>query len=184
MANHEHGAGSGHGKGMAFRDQIAGAVVDAVNPQGHDTIYDIGSGDGHYSAQFAEKALRVVAFDARPDVFQGENYQQSNITAVPGNICPWAEAHGFQDASQVFFSNSFHDMPCQEKLLELLGSTLRPTSRLNFVEFKLATPFGPPVDIRYSPERLKQVVEAQGFRLVKELSFEYLYFHTYEKLKE
>ncbi|NNM53741.1 MAG: hypothetical protein HKM05_03350 [Spirochaetales bacterium] len=184
MAHHDHVPGTGNGKGMAFRDQIANSVIDAVNPQAHDTIYDIGSGDGHYSARLAEKAARVVAFDARPDVFQGENYQKANITAVPGNICPWVEAHGFHEASQVFFSNSFHDMPCQEKLLELLGSTLRPASRLNFVEFKLATPFGPPADIRYSPERLKQLVEAKGFRLVKELSFEYHYFHTYEKLKE
>ena len=184
MAPHEHGTGNGHGKGIAFRDQIASQVVEAVNPQAHDTIYDIGSGDGHYSARFAEKSRQVFAFDARPEVFQGENYQKSNITAVPGNICSWAKIHGFQDASQVFFSNSFHDMPCQEALLEWLGATLRSASRLNFVEFKRETPFGPPVDIRYSPERLKQVVETQGFRLVKELSFEYHYFHTYEKLKE
>ena len=177
MEHHGHG-----GKGMAFLDQISGPVVEAVNVQPQQTIYDIGSGDGHYSARFAEKADVVMAFDARPEVFQGENYQKPNIKSVAGNICPWAEEHGFGQAHQVFFSNSFHDMPCQEKLLMWLGSTLKPSSRLNFVEFKLETPFGPPTNIRYSPERLKNLVEAQGFRLVKELSFEYHYFHTYEKI--
>jgi trans-aconitate methyltransferase len=170
-----------HSPQSAFRDKIADKVLAALPLSDLDTVYDIGSGDGFYSSAFARKAGNVWSFDERTHVFDGDFYHHEKIHTVAGNFCTWLDAHGFEKATQIFFSNSFHDMPCQEKILAKIAQTLPSGSFLNLVEFHLETSFGPPPSIRFSPEQLKSKVEAHGLSLVSQVDLETHYFHRYKK---
>ena len=165
----------------SFRDRIAEKVLEALALSDRDTVYDVGSGDGFYSSAFARKAAKVRSFDERAHVFDGDFYRYEKIHTVAGNFCTWLDAHGFEDATQVFFSNSFHDMPCQDKILKQIALTLPSGSFLNLIEFHLETSFGPPPAIRFSPGQLKSKVEAHGLSLESQIDLETHYFHRYKK---
>ncbi|NNM67292.1 MAG: hypothetical protein HKM06_04685 [Spirochaetales bacterium] len=166
----------------AFRARIAPKVIEALQLSDGDTVFDVGSGDGFYSSAFALKAKSVWSFDERMHVFEGDYYRQDKIQTVAGNFCTWIDVHGFAGATQVFFSNSFHDMTCQEKILKKISQTLPAGCFLNLVEFHLATNFGPPREIRFSPDQLKSKVEEYGLKLESQLDLETHYFHRYKKV--
>ncbi|EQD26864.1 Methyltransferase type, partial [mine drainage metagenome] len=97
-----------------------------------------------------------------------------NVQIIEKDICSSDLPGGF---NKVFFSNVFHDLDCQDKLLDRLGRVAG--LEITFIEFKPDTPFGPPRDIRFSSEALAGKLGKHGFDLIKEIEFEYHYAQKY-----
>ncbi|MDA8426341.1 MAG: class I SAM-dependent methyltransferase [Treponema sp.] len=179
-----HSNGMGRHGSVEAKAAIADRLLEAMKLGGGDTLVDLGSGDGYYSSRFAETCAKVVAVDASAEVLKSDYYRKLNIETVGADVCAWARTFAWESVAQVFFSNSFHDMRCQEELLATFSAKLRPGARLNLVEFHLDTPFGPPRSIRFSKEQLKALVEPRGFE--EKISFDLgtHYFISFEKAKK
>ncbi|HEU24102.1 MAG: hypothetical protein C0176_04275 [Mesoaciditoga sp.] len=165
-----------------LRNSMSAEVIKALNLGPSDVVFDIGSGDGFYSMNFAKLSSKVYSIDAYEDNFQNPNYSNSKIEKIATDICEWIKSNDFSDASHVFFSNSFHDIECQDGILKILSKSLKKGSHLDMVEFKLETQFGPPKSFRFSKEMLKSKVEPYGFKEVNYIEFEYHYFISFEKI--
>ncbi|BBJ28955.1 class I SAM-dependent methyltransferase [Athalassotoga saccharophila] len=165
-----------------LRSSMSSEVIKALNLGPSDVVFDIGSGDGFYSMSFANLSAKVYSIDAYGDNFQNPNYSNPKIEKIAIDICEWIKSKDFYDASHVFFSNSFHDIDCQDEILKVLSKSLKKGSHLDMVEFKLETNFGPPKHFRFSKEMLKSKVEPYGFKEVNYIEFEYHYFISFEKI--
>jgi SAM-dependent methyltransferase len=163
---------------------IADRLIEAMKLDGGDTLVDLGSGDGYYSSRFAAKCAKVVAVDASSEVLKSEYYRKDNIAAVGADVCAWAKTFDWGLVAHVFFSNSFHDMSCQNELLSVFSAKLRPGAHLDLIEFHLDTPFGPPRSIRFSKEQLKALVEPRGFEEKASFDLETHYFVSFEKVNK
>ncbi len=164
-----------------LRKSMASEVLKAMNLRAEDTVFDIGSGDGFYSNEFSKVCKAVFAIDEYEKNFENKNYENPKIRKIPQSICEWIKKNDFSQANHVFFSNSFHDMECQDEILSALSS-LKKGSYLDMVEFKLTTLFGPPKSIRFSKEMLKAKVEPYGFKEANYLEFENHYFISFERV--
>ncbi len=165
-----------------IRSKIVDDVIQSMNLSKNDVVFDIGSGDGFYSSKFADLSKKVYSIDEFEDNFQSEYYLKNNITTIPQNVCDWLKTNDFSEADCVFFSNSFHDMECQEQILKKIQTSLKKGRYLDLIEFNLSANFGPPVNIRFSKEMLKSKVESYGFKEVKYLEFENHYFISFQKI--
>ena len=165
-----------------MRKSMVDEVVKAMNLSKEDVVFDIGSGDGFYSSKFADSSKEVFSLDEYEKNFESEHYSKENITAISKSVCEWMKNNDFSEATHVFFSNSFHDMECQDKILEKLSESLKKGYHLDMVEFNLKATFGPPKSIRFSKEMLKAKVEPYGFKEVKYVEFENHYFISFEKI--
>jgi ubiquinone/menaquinone biosynthesis C-methylase UbiE len=145
------------------------------------TILDAGCGNGYMAKEFArltENTGKVYALD--PDhvaintlktetentviePFVSDITCQTNLeTSSIDLIYLSTVLHGFsQDQVKGF----------RKEVLRLL----RPNGRLAIVEFKKeTTPFGPPLDIRYSPEELIWAINMKPVKLIDVGSFFYM----------
>ncbi|OWP56734.1 MAG: hypothetical protein B2I17_02890 [Thermoplasmatales archaeon B_DKE] len=156
-------------------------IEELVNAGRGDVIIDFGSGDGFYAVKFAQLIGdgMVYAFEhnsAGVDAIRKNIASNGikNVQIIEKDICSSDLPGGF---NKVFFSNVFHDLDCQDKLLDQLGRVAG--LEITFIEFKPDTPFGPPRDIRFSSEELAGKLGRHGFDLVKEIEFEYHYAQKY-----
>lgn len=178
--NHGHG-GHGHGHwtyGGMSREGIKDDVIRLMDLKSTDVVADLGSGDGFYSSKFAEICEKVYAIDEYSESFRSEFYDNPKIVTMNADVCERLELSGI---TRVFFSNSFHDMECQEKLLDVITEILPKGGRITMIEFKPDTPFGPPRNIRFSEEDLVNKIEAHGFRKVGSIDLKGHYAVSFEK---
>ena len=174
------GQGRQHGN-LEARSAIADRLLETMRLGPGDVVFDIGSGDGYYSSRFAESCGKVVSVEAYAEALDGPYYQHVNIEKQGVDVCAKLGALDLSRATHVFFSNSFHDMECQDEILRTLARELREGARLDLVEFHLDTPFGPPRDIRYSKESLKAKVEPHGFEEKASFDLGTHYFVSFER---
>ncbi len=165
-----------------LRGEIAERVIELMNLSKEDTIFDIGAGDGFYSSKFADLCKKVVSIEAYGKNFEGELYAEDNIVKIEADICEWIKINDFCEATHIFFSNSFHDMECQDGILDKISSSLKKGGHLDLIEFNLKATFGPPKNIRFSKEALKSKVEKYGFEEKEYNDFENHYFISFEKM--
>lgn len=156
----------------ALREKIKDHLLEMMNLTLNDIVIDVGSGDGFYSNEFSKVCKQVFSVDEYCKNFESDFYSNSNITTICIDAC-----HGIDvpKVTHAFFSNSFHDMKCQDQLLNFLSSILKGGGKLTLVEFKLDTPFGPPKATRFSEDELVKKVEPWGFKKIDRREFEYHY---------
>lgn len=171
-----------HNMNSNIRNSIFSTVIKALNLNSYDVIFDVGSGDGFYAANFAKIANKVYAIDEYEDNFKDPNYSNSRIEKFTYDICDWIKHNDFSEASHVFFSNSFHDIRCQNEILKILSKSLSKGSHLDMIEFKVETNFGPPKQLRFSKETIKSKIEPFGFKEANYIEFDYHYFISFEKI--
>jgi SAM-dependent methyltransferase len=163
--------------------QLFNKIIKVIHLSKSDTLLDIGSGDGYYSSRFAELCGKVIAIDKYADVLKNHFYENPVIEVICEDACNWITRNNIEKVTQVFFSNSFHDMPCQEAMLKSFSNKLANGAYLHFIEFKLETSFGPPKNIRFSREDLKAKVEFHGFVETAYIDLDTHYFISF-KLKK
>jgi ubiquinone/menaquinone biosynthesis C-methylase UbiE len=140
-------------------------IVNALNIRPGQTILDAGCGNGYMSKIFSRAvgpSGKVYALD--PDsnfiaVLKNET-RESNIEAMQADITLPTPLNA-SSMDLIYVSTVIHAFSQQQVrgFNREVKRLLRPNARLAIVEIeKKNTPFGPPLDLRYSPEELKAVV--------------------------
>ncbi|MGC9151930.1 MAG: rRNA adenine N-6-methyltransferase family protein [Microbacter sp.] len=162
-----------------MKEQIFNRIIDLISISSSDILLDIGSGDGFYSSKFTDRCAKVIAIDQHVDVTNNRWYDNPFIEVVAGDACDWIAHHQLDVINHLFFSNSFHDLPCQDEILKFISTKCPDGVSLHFIEFKLDTLFGPPKRLRFSKEDLKEKVAFYGFVEQAYLDLDTHYFMSF-----
>ncbi len=182
MSNKVHGAGcetaeqhSHHHKGKSSERYLNKEhILQALNIQPGQTILDAGCGNGYMAKIFSEKvtpAGYVYALDPDADTIEvlKKETQGSNIVAFMGDITK--PTHLKPSSLDLFYISAVIHGFSREKMKDLLAEAqrlLKPQAILAIVEIdKKETPFGPPLNIRYSPEELQAIVPLAPLKTVR-----------------
>ena len=171
-----------HGS-FEIKEKIFNQIIDLIPLSSSDVLLDVGSGDGYYSSKFAERCAKVMAIDQQMDEKNMHRYSNPLIELILGDVCDWIAHHQLEKINHVFFSNSFHDLVCQDEILKFLSTKCADGVSLNFIEFKLDTPFGPPKRLRFSQDELKAKVALYGFDVLANLDLDTHYFMSFQLRK-
>jgi len=163
-------------------------VLKELNIRSGQTILDAGCGSGYMSKEFSKilnNTGKVYALD--PDKAAIEMLKKetkgTNIEPIVGDITKKTK---IEDSSVdlIYLSTVFHGFSEGEidGFQKEVKRLLKPNAVLAIVEFKkVETPFGPPLEIRYSPEELKKTITlTPNFFVEVE---EYFYVMAFENIK-
>ena len=158
--------GTHHHRGKSSEGLLdKGAILSSLGIKPGQVILDAGCGNGYMSKQFSRlvgNTGKVYALD--PDevgiAALREDTKETNAVAMVGDITITTElpASTFDliYLSTVFHSFSWDQIRGFEAEVKRL---LAPHGRLAIVEIvKRVTPFGPPLEMRFSPEELKNTL--------------------------
>lgn len=182
----KHGSGEHHHRGKSSEGQMdKGAVLSALGIEKGQVILDAGCGNGYMSKEFSRlvgSRGKVYALD--PDEISiaalREGAQGTNIVARVGDITKETDlpASAFD---LLYLSTVFHGFsPEQIKGFEAEAKRLlSPRGKLAVVEIvKRSTPFGPPLDRRFTPAELRQALDLAPLDTVE--IGEYFYLQLFE----
>jgi ubiquinone/menaquinone biosynthesis C-methylase UbiE len=135
---------------------------------------DIGCGDGFFTVLAAKKVGetgKVYAVDV--DASAVEKLKQKAQAAGLKNVT--AKVGAAEDtvfckkcADFVFYSMDLHDFNDPEKVLKNAKEMVKPTGRLIDLDWKkIEMPFGPPVAIRFSEEKIAGLMKSAGFTVAE-----------------
>jgi len=140
-------------------------ILKELNIQPGQTILDAGCGNGYMAKIFSKMVTqsgKVYALDPDSeaiDVLRKET-QGTNIEAFEGDITKPSQLEP-ASVDLMYISAVIHGFS-KEEMTDLLVEAkriLKPKARLAIIEIeKKETPFGPPLEIRFSPEELKSLV--------------------------
>lgn len=162
-------------------------VLKELNIRAGQTILDAGCGSGYMSKEFSKllgDTGKVYAID--PDKTAIETLKQetkgTNIQPIIGDITKKTQ---IEDSSVdlIYLSTVFHGFSEEEikGFQKEVKRLLKPDAVLAIVEFKkIETPFGPPLEIRYSPEELKKTITLTPKSFVE--VGEYFYMMAFENI--
>ena len=165
-----------HGKSSeTFLD--SDEILAKLNLKGDETFMDAGCGDGHIAVKATERYLpdgSVYAVDAYDgSIKELNNYIKrnniGNLTAIEADI---TEAiPGVEDVSVdvALMVNVFHgfDSENRDDVIDEFGRILKKDGRMAIIDFKpVEMPWGPPIDIRYSPDELEKIFDNHNFRKI------------------
>jgi ubiquinone/menaquinone biosynthesis C-methylase UbiE len=150
------------------------------------TILDAGCGNGYMSKEFSrllKNTGKVYALDPDDNAIEvlAREIKGSNIKAISGDITTTTALQS-SSIDLIYLSTVLHGFSKSEVdgFQKEVKRLLKPHGILAIVEIKKEpTPFGPPMDIRFSPQELKEI-----FTLVPKKTVEigqYFYIQTFEK---
>ena len=163
-------------------------VLKELNIRSGQTILDAGCGSGYMSKEFSKilnNTGKVYALD--PDKAAIEMLKKetkgTNIEPIIGDITKETKI-GDSSVDLIYLSTVFHGFSEGEidGFQKEVKRILKPNAVLAIVEFKkVETPFGPPLEIRYSPEELKKTITLTPKFFVE--VGEYFYVMAFENIK-
>jgi trans-aconitate methyltransferase len=113
---------SRHGRFVA---ELAGSLLDLLQPQAGERILDLGCGDGFLTSHIAESGAAVVGVDSSPEMVRAARARGLEVH------CLDAEALNFEVEFDAVFSNAaLHWMPNQRTVLSKVKQALKPGGRL------------------------------------------------------
>ena len=148
-------------------------IIEFLRIKEHMSVLDLGAGDGFFAKMFMNIGAEVTAVDRNSEYFEDMN--DLGIATKKGDICTFDE--GKYDL--VFIANVLHDLDCHATLPNNLSKMVK--NKLAILEFKEDTPFGPPSDIRLSPEDVESIFEPVGFKLIRQKELKYHYIMLFGK---
>ncbi len=160
-------------------------ILSALNIQQGQRIIDAGCGNGYMAREFSRvlnNTGEVFAID--PDKRAVDRLKNEtkglNIVAIEASITLPTQ---IDEASVdlIYLSAVFHGFS-ETQVNGFQNETrrlLKPCGRLAVIEIKKQnTPFGPPMEIRFSPEELKRKIDLVPVSLVE--AGEYFYMQIFE----
>lgn len=180
------GEGRHHHRGKSSESFLdKGAILSALAIEFGQTTLDAGCGNGYMSKEFSQRvgsSGKVYALD--PDetgiALLRKEIKGTNIVALVGDITTTTQIPA-SAIDLIYLSNVFHIFsPEQIKGFEVeVKRLLAPGGRLAIVEIvKRVTPFGPPMNMRLSPEDLAQSLRLVSLGVVE--MGEYFYMQFFE----
>jgi len=160
-------------------------ILEELNIRSGQTILDAGCGDGYMTIEFANKTGttgRVYALDPDSTAIDSLKSQTKGgiIEAIVGDITVETELDECS-IDLIYLATVIHGFS-EDQIPGFLKETkrlLKPNGRLAIVEIiKEETPFGPPMDIRLSPEELRQQVPLKPIATV--IAGQYFYMQIFE----
>lgn len=141
------------------------AIMKTLDIKRGQTILDAGCGNGYMSKIFSKEVSqsgKVYAMDPNTDAIEAlkRETKGTNIDAIAGDITAPTRINP-SSVDLVYTSTVVHGFS-QEQLSGFIREAkrlLKPDALLAIVEIeKKETPFGPPLNIRFSPEELKKAI--------------------------
>lgn len=155
-------------------------VLSVVGLTESDVVMDVGGGDGFYSNLFSESCKKVYYVDAsNPAVnMVKEKFSGSGgkIEILHDDICTMKLP---KDLTKVFFSNSFHDLGCREKLIDRVVEASGEAVKFILVEFKKDSSIGPPESVKIHEDELDGIFKRHGYHLEKRELLQEHYVSSY-----
>ena len=161
-------------------------ILKELNICSGQTILDAGCGNGYMSKEFSKllnNTGKVYALDpdkAALDMLKEET-KGTNIETIEGDITKRTQIKG-SSVDLIYLSTVFHGFSegkidgFQKEIKRLL----KANAILSIVEIKKEkTPFGPPLNVRFSPDELKEIITLIPKSLVD--VGDYFYMQTFEK---
>jgi ubiquinone/menaquinone biosynthesis C-methylase UbiE len=157
-------------------------ILKVLDIQPGQAILDVGCGTGYMSKLFSVAVTqfgKVYAFD--PDKYfikiLKKETQGTNIAAIEGDITKPTQ---FKQASidLIYISMVIHcfSKKQMQSFLREAKRLLKLDAKLSIVEIeKTETPFGPPLESRYSEEELKEIVPLSAVNTVQVGEHFYMY---------
>lgn len=162
-------------------------ILKELNIRSGQTILDAGCGNGYMSKEFSRllsNTGKVYALD--PDKLATEILKKetkgTNIETIVGDITQSTHIEG-NSVDLIYLSTVFHGFSKDEidGFQKEVKRLLKPKAILAIVEIKKEeTPFGPPLNIRFSPDELKETITLNPKSLVE--VGEYFYMQTFENI--
>jgi len=151
------------------------------------TILDAGCGNGYMSKEFSKllnKTGKVYALDPDESAIGTlkEETKGTNIEPIVGDITRKTQIEG-ASVDLIYLSTVFHGFSKGEidGFQKEVKRLLKPNAILAIIEIiKEETPFGPPLDIRFSPDELKETITLNPKSIVE--VGEYFYMQTFENI--
>jgi len=145
-------------------------ILKAIGLREGMVFADIGCGDGFFSilaAKVVGDKGKVYAVDVNPDSVRSLREKASeigfdNLSAKVGRAEDTVFCEGCADI--VFYSIVLHDFGDPLKVLQNAKCMLKSSGVLANLDWKKEEmPFGPPVNIRFSEQKAKSLIEKSGF---------------------
>jgi ubiquinone/menaquinone biosynthesis C-methylase UbiE len=178
-----------HHKGKTSEGRLdKNVILKELNILPGRTILDAGCGNGYMSKEFARllKGLGYIyALDSDEEAIEILKKETKGTVIKPlvADITKMTPI-GASFVDLIYMSNVFHgfsanQIPDFQKEVQRL---LKPGALLAIIEInKDQTPFGPPMNIRYSPEELKQAITLTAKATIK--VGQYYYMQLFENAK-
>ncbi|MDD3581276.1 MAG: class I SAM-dependent methyltransferase [Desulfobacca sp.] len=152
-------------------------------------ILDAGCGNGYMSKLFSEavgSTGKVFALDPDEESIAALRSETvgTNIEAIVGDISTTTELEK-SSIDLIYVSTVLHGFSAAQVrgFRDEVKRLLKPGARLAIIEIeKRPTPFGPPLDIRFSPEELQQALPLASLDTVQ--VGEYFYLQMFENRVE
>ena len=152
-------------------------ILRQLDFKGDETFMDAGCGDGHISIRAIDEYLPdgcVYAIDFyKPSIEDLKAYKNENDieNLIPIEADITKTIHGVEDESVdvILLVNVIHGFNASGKMDDVIDEISRITksgAKVAIVEFKpIETKYGPPVEIRFSPEEVKELFTKKGFKM-------------------
>lgn len=163
-----------------------GAILRGLEISAGETIIDAGCGDGYMAKEFSrvlKGSGKVYAVDVGGELIEKlkKETRQTNIEAIEADVTKKVPIENCS-ADLIYLANVFHGFTDRQmgSFLKEVRRLLKPNGRLAIVEVeKVDSPYGPPLNLRFSPEELRQKVTLTAKALVK--AGPYSYMQIFEK---
>jgi cyclopropane fatty-acyl-phospholipid synthase-like methyltransferase len=150
-------------------------VIQALRLAPNSIVADIGSGTGYFAVRIASVVPkgRVYGVDIQPEMVKllDDRIKRdglSNVISLAGKPeDPQLPAR----VDLILMVNIFPYISNRDQYFEKLKDYLKPDGRLALIDFKEASPIGPPLAKRIPPERVKTELIRVGYELGEEHSF-------------
>jgi ubiquinone/menaquinone biosynthesis C-methylase UbiE len=142
------------------------------------TFVDIGCGDGYFSVLAAKKvgpSGKVYAVDIDPLGIE-KLKQKARLDGLTNIVTSVGKAEDIifckGCADMLFFSMDLHDFEDPAKVLQNAKAMLKPAGQLVDLDWKKISwakqgaQVGPPEQIRFSEEKVKELLSLEGFKVV------------------
>jgi trans-aconitate methyltransferase len=164
-----------HGRFVA---EMAGSLVDLLNPQPGEKILDLGCGDGFLTRRIADSGARMLGVDSSPAMVSSAAERGIEVRQAGGE-----EMDFHREFDAVFSNAALHWMRDQNAVLANVARALKPGGRFvaefggqgNIASIRVAllavlTRRGIPADrvennYFYAPAEYQPLLERHGFRV-------------------
>jgi ubiquinone/menaquinone biosynthesis C-methylase UbiE len=162
------------------------AILRALDIRSGQRIMDVGCGNGYMTKEFSKLVGplgQVVALDSAREAIETLKAETggTNIEPIEADITKTTPLRE-ESVELIYLATVFHIFS-KEQIVGFQKEVLRllkPKGKLAIIEIhKETTPFGPPLEMRFSPEELKEILQLTPTSL--HAVGRYFYMQLFEK---